>query len=155
MTCVRVVFVRLFAFVFCISLFGCDVIVEPIYKSINNSTTLNGPAHFTYKKGERHPLKREPGAEYAGEVNANGYLFSLEKGGARFEEMELLLDESLPAFLNDIWVQIRYGEKTKLAILTPQLLKEHGYAETSSDDKTRGSSYFINNSGASVFGTRT
>ena len=67
-----------------------------------------------------------------GKLLASGWFFSEIKGGARLDSLdieELNPEKVSREFLDDIWVELRCGEKTKLSALTIQFVKERGFKE--------------------------
>ena len=59
-----------------------------------------------------------------GGIHAGGKPYSLDQGGFRLDSIEIDLTKANREFLNDIWVELRCGEKTKLSELTPQSWRE-------------------------------
>ena len=67
-----------------------------------------------------------------GKLLARGWISSEAKGGARLDSLdieELNTEKVSREFRDDIWVELRCGEKTKLSALTIQFVKERGFKE--------------------------
>ena len=71
-------------------------------------------------------------------MNAGGYPYSTKEGGFRLTSIEIDLTKVGRDFLHDIWIELPNGDKGKLAELTPQYLKEHGFNESIWDNKASG-----------------
>ena len=73
-----------------------------------------------------------------GNIHAQGTIATAERGGALIRTMQIDLSTTPPEFLDDVWVIAWIVGKTTLAKITPQLLKEHGYAEQTLDTPHNG-----------------
>ena len=64
---------------------------------------------------------------YKGCIQAQGTVATVERGGVLIRTMQIDLVAASPEFLEDTWVVVQIVGRTKLAKITPQLLKENGY----------------------------
>ena len=121
---------NLFVMVFCIALLGCETV-----------------HHYEKQKAVITDLQiLEVSLGY---IHAQGTVATAERGGALLRAMQIDLAAATSEFLEDTWVEIRIVGRTKLAKVTPTLLKEQGFNEISIEPPRDGATVRYRSTGFS------